>query len=372
MNQIKGKEQPEDKERGNDGDRKGAGALGNTQQEPAGAEAAKAVAPKRGAENPEQKYYECCKNGTKAFLKWIWGTDRQTIATIFVGIVAAWIAYGQNTLVNNQNTLMDTNNKIARSAAASAESSAKAEQATVQLAKEGEKTADATAKALAETSQATKDVAAMSQRSAKASEDNAAASRDSLRLSAIATSHQLRAYISVIGGELRLDASQQKIVATVLLENTGLTPAHQASFTWQIFCTPRVNGIATGRPFIPEDREPVATSFGPRAKFTFQKTWDFKGKVDPKFITQRKWDMWVWGSVLFQDEFTLDKHFTNFSFTQGDQIGVSPYTWELIYTPHGNDSDMPARGMLGELLDPPKSPLDDAMKKMQERQRGIQ
>lgn len=308
-----------------------------------------------------------------------WDSVRSWVAIIVAGINLAGVVVAIVVSLVGMG-VSEESKQSADAAKAHAETAEKAYQLAVSGSATAKEHANA-AKASAASAQSTRDsiekqveaaktangiasqAAAAADKSASAADESAQSSKRSTQLSAIATARQLRAYISVIGADLRLDASQTKIVASVFLENTGLTPSHQTEFNWTIFCTPRVNGIATGRPFTQFEHEPVAASFGPRAQFTFQKTWDFKTKIDPKFITQKKWDMWIWGTVLFRDEFTLDQHFTNFSFTQGNQTSANPYTWALVYTRDGNNTDVPPRGIFGDILDPPHAAVQQEVDK---------
>lgn len=264
--------------------------------------ATKSAAADVRAKRDETKRSENYRARGKKFFDWISTIAAGEAILAVTAIMALFIAFRQNTLITNQNVLMDKQNDIVTrqneielQGAKATEASAKADTVIAAMTIAGEdsnkKTAEAiqdtaratneTAKVNANAAQATRDVATASKdsvtalatvaaenaktakateraveiseralgisnqasvnagRAAKAAEDAVTITKKSVELAAATTIHELRAYMSIKGTELRYDAAGNRMVATITLENTGKTPAHNIELSWNVTCTTR-------------------------------------------------------------------------------------------------------------------------------------
>jgi hypothetical protein len=198
----------------------------------------------------------------------------------------------------------------------------------------------------------TREIAAISNAIADAAKTEAKRTADSAKLSnhlsANKAIHELRAYLSVMGTDLRYDPAGHRMVAVVTLENTGLSPAHDVEFFYEVYCEMRNNGVPQpgGKEF-QNHQVAVQRSLGPRSKVKFQKEWPLGPTQGTNMFGRKEMDMWIQGAVQFRDEFTTTTHFTEFSFTQGRHIATTNQ-WEMIFTPFGNRSDRPKDRVLGD------------------------
>ncbi len=274
--------------------------------------------------------------------------------TLLATALGVLVANRMNTLVENQNTIMVVSNGIAADAARAAQASAAAAQEAIAQTKAGEattkKVADAivaqsaanqrTADATRNTAAALNDVAEENAKTAEATKQAVAAANVANQYAAEALNHsrtsaetQQRAYVSVVAGELVYDSRANLYVATITMENTGLTPGHKLTFQRTLTCTEAPQVITEYRN---AEFGPVPPSLGPRAPFATKLVW--RG-FDPQMLDNGSMTMWIFGRVeytcVFNDKF---RHYTNFSFKQGDRIPGTTNRWNLIFDLSGDNS----------------------------------
>src|SRR5262249_51871615 len=137
-------------------------------------------------------------------------------------------------------------------------------------------------------------------RAAKAAEDAVKLTEQSMDLDEDTAIRELRAYLSIMGTDLRFDRQNNRLVSTITIENTGRTPAHEVEVYFDVLCNDRIGGKAQNRR-LPHATEPIPAvrSIGPRGKFIYEKHWEL-GSANAQSLG-RTMDMWIWGQVRFND-----------------------------------------------------------------------
>lgn len=168
-------------------------------------------------------------------------------------------------------------------------------------------------------------------RSANAAEETAASAVESNKILRNTSEKSLRAYVTPItNSTLQYSPASKTFSATVQVQNTGQTPAHEVQSTGRVIQKP----IDYKGPFdLPKEIPTYEMTAGPSRIWEITLSSEPTGQRDTTKAT-----VWVYGVINYKDVFG-EPRFTNFRFRQGLPLANGKDAYQLLFEREGNDSN---------------------------------